>query len=426
MARQNINIGITANDKTGDPLRTAFTKTNANFTELYTNVTSISNDMNTPINYVDILNAPTDISDLTDTTGILIPDPPSSLVNTNKQVSLDTKGTLIVPNSTDSYAFQMVLSTANYVPTQIKPTLPLLGSPWSFNVQIAYANSGINELVIVSGSLPSATNPGYSSGDTFTFSTAVHGIPNYTLTITLTDVTHVGFIVWNATLTPSSLPAYPSTLKSLGPIKITANTSNWTFGSDGNLYYPDGSFSNTAFTGQATSAETLVNQNNATITAGPTLGTQHIWNFGADGALELPVPTNIDLNTPSIKFGGATSVSTNDYGFSVPGPVAGVVYNATTLNLASMKLLITIEGLEDAGDGLNHTQVCEMLVVRREGLTSSVVDSVVYGVIHTSLAPLATLTTQQSVDGRVEILALPTNTTPIYVKVHATEVRRGD
>ena len=35
MAKQTINIGTTANDGTGDPLRTAFDKANDNFTELY-------------------------------------------------------------------------------------------------------------------------------------------------------------------------------------------------------------------------------------------------------------------------------------------------------------------------------------------------------------------------------------------------------
>ena len=35
MARQNINIGSSANDGTGDPLRTAFDKINDNFVELY-------------------------------------------------------------------------------------------------------------------------------------------------------------------------------------------------------------------------------------------------------------------------------------------------------------------------------------------------------------------------------------------------------
>ena len=36
MARQNINRGTTANDGTGDTLRTATGKTNDNFVELYT------------------------------------------------------------------------------------------------------------------------------------------------------------------------------------------------------------------------------------------------------------------------------------------------------------------------------------------------------------------------------------------------------
>ena len=36
MAKQNINVGATANDRSGDSLRSAFQKINSNFTELYT------------------------------------------------------------------------------------------------------------------------------------------------------------------------------------------------------------------------------------------------------------------------------------------------------------------------------------------------------------------------------------------------------
>ena len=36
MAKQTVNLGTSANKGDGDPLRTAFTKVNANFTELYT------------------------------------------------------------------------------------------------------------------------------------------------------------------------------------------------------------------------------------------------------------------------------------------------------------------------------------------------------------------------------------------------------
>jgi hypothetical protein len=47
MAKQTINVGLTANDRTGDPLRIAMQKTNSNFTEIYnfkeTTETSITN-----------------------------------------------------------------------------------------------------------------------------------------------------------------------------------------------------------------------------------------------------------------------------------------------------------------------------------------------------------------------------------------------
>ncbi len=39
MAKQIINVGTTANDRKGDSLRAAFQKVNANFTELYSNIT---------------------------------------------------------------------------------------------------------------------------------------------------------------------------------------------------------------------------------------------------------------------------------------------------------------------------------------------------------------------------------------------------
>lgn len=40
MTKQTITIGSLPNDHTGDPLRTAFTKINANFTELYATTSS--------------------------------------------------------------------------------------------------------------------------------------------------------------------------------------------------------------------------------------------------------------------------------------------------------------------------------------------------------------------------------------------------
>ena len=59
MARQAINIGSSANDGTGDPLRTAFDKINDNFIELY----GSDNDINT-------LDANLDVNNFAITTGV--------------------------------------------------------------------------------------------------------------------------------------------------------------------------------------------------------------------------------------------------------------------------------------------------------------------------------------------------------------------
>ena len=63
MAQQTINIGTVANDGTGDPLRTAFDKSNDNFTELYNGAGGIADDSVTyaklAIEFTDVLTAST-------------------------------------------------------------------------------------------------------------------------------------------------------------------------------------------------------------------------------------------------------------------------------------------------------------------------------------------------------------------------------
>jgi len=86
MAKQTINIGTSANSGTGDPLRSAFTKTNANFTELYTAVESI----------------PSDVSDLTDTEGLLGGGSGSgdTLTNSTQTFSLNETGNVVLSGDT--------------------------------------------------------------------------------------------------------------------------------------------------------------------------------------------------------------------------------------------------------------------------------------------------------------------------------------
>lgn len=98
MTKQVINVGTTANDKKGDSLRAAFQKVNANFTELYNRAENTDSQTLTLVgdtlsisggnsvdlskytdvgfsgSYNDLTDTPvipTDVSDLTDTTGLL-------------------------------------------------------------------------------------------------------------------------------------------------------------------------------------------------------------------------------------------------------------------------------------------------------------------------------------------------------------------
>jgi hypothetical protein len=85
MARLNINLGTTANDRTGDPLRTAFEKVNNNFIELYTRT---GDDIQIPAL------AGNDGKLLTVSAGVLSWGTTNRLVAADNDLVLDTEGGL--------------------------------------------------------------------------------------------------------------------------------------------------------------------------------------------------------------------------------------------------------------------------------------------------------------------------------------------
>ncbi len=98
MARQTINIGAVANDRTGDPLRIAFTKTNANFIELYQNDTTINER-------IDNL----DISDLSDNQNLLGSSQDSANTTSFPFLELTNNAFLIEPISLgEEIAFEKI------------------------------------------------------------------------------------------------------------------------------------------------------------------------------------------------------------------------------------------------------------------------------------------------------------------------------
>lgn len=166
----------------------------------------------------------------------LPPDYADRLISGDKTVILDEAGTLTVPSPT-SEVFTVTFSESNYVPTEAKPTLTLTDAPWELHGQYTYNAVGETYLML-DNIFPILVNPGYESGDSFTFDSSVHGLPGHTLTIVLNDVVLPGGAGWTANIAASQPPVYPSTIKSLGAIKITANDNSLIFGTDGSLSLP--------------------------------------------------------------------------------------------------------------------------------------------------------------------------------------------
>jgi len=301
MTKQTIRVGASANDKTGDTIRAAFVKVNANFTELYTQVSNVSGSVlpsqtgnadkylktdGTTLSWATVSGGTTDrlvsgdkelllIND-GDVVGVLFPtqDTTSLGIQGSEIMATPTPGAtdyvplllssfnydvIISPNAQgprpswrfepagtidlpipQGGVFTLTLSSDNFVPRNGKSALTLSGAPWVFHGQISRDANGQASLQLDSGPLPSLTNPGYVTGDAFTFSDQVHHLFGYSLIITLASVVQSGPAGWTANLQASQLPAYPSTFNSNGAIKITSNSHNWTFGTDGRLTFPSG------------------------------------------------------------------------------------------------------------------------------------------------------------------------------------------
>jgi hypothetical protein len=147
MAKQTINVGLTANDKRGDPLRTAFTKINQNFTELYnvdantaTDIADLTDNSNLLFsgNYQDLANTPfvpSDISDLTDTTNAL---------NEREYLELTNDALIVIPSvQGQSITFIKLPNVPNtdFIDTDLSLTRDGNGGLYNPELEIEYNNN---------------------------------------------------------------------------------------------------------------------------------------------------------------------------------------------------------------------------------------------------------------------------------------------
>jgi hypothetical protein len=168
---------------------------------------------------------------------------PDRLISTNDlEVVLDTKGTLNTPLLLPTEIWTATCDTNHMIGTyDLDNTLA-----WEFHFKFEVSQDGIVS-TMVDNPFPILTNPGYLSGDSFRFTEADHGIPDFIFDIVLNDVDYPGDAGWTANLAVTEAPEYPSTIKSLGAVKITANDKNLILGTDGSLTFPNNSVQTTAY-----------------------------------------------------------------------------------------------------------------------------------------------------------------------------------
>ena len=155
------------------------------------------------------------------------------LINGNLELILDSKGTLNTPLLLPT-SFTAICDESHMI-----DSVAFEGSDWwEFEVEFQVSTYG-TVAVMINNIFPILTNPGYVSGYTFRFTEADHGIPNYNFDITLNDVVLPGGAGWTSNLAVSQAPVYPSTIESLGAIKITSNSNSMTLKTDGGLAIPN-------------------------------------------------------------------------------------------------------------------------------------------------------------------------------------------
>jgi hypothetical protein len=249
----------------------------------------------------------------------------STLVNGDLTVSLDSSGTLHTPLLIPKSFTAILVPVYGFAPSY-NPPGPTGGNAWTYEVHFQVTMDGQVETLIDAPVWPS--NPGYKDGDSWTFTEADHGIPGYTFTLSLSNITYPGPAGWTANALASQPPEYPSTVKSPGAVKLSSDTASWTFGTNGQLTLPNGSTIGTSngwlgvpittargtiflgnspaigqpdhfhimksgqqdldlFLGDDSNYVKLPNDGGVEISSSE-IGSQHNWRFGTDGVLTFP------------------------------------------------------------------------------------------------------------------------------------------
>ena len=440
MAKQTIFIGQTANDRTGDPLRTAFVKVNSNFDELYART---GDDIQIPAlagNSGKVLTTNgTTLSWTTDSTTT------SQLVNGANTVSLGSTGALTLPNGStigDADTFAGVPITTTRGSILIGNQAECIGGENHFHIMKA----GQQEIDLFLGDdnnyvkLPSTGGVEISSSELgaqhyWTFGTdGVLTLPG-TGTIDNSIDTNSNQSI---ELTPNNLSQTTATIivDKNGPPNaqwatvqvgwtitvglVTRTINSITDGPTTVSFVLNGTVA-LPMTGS------VIFQSPGTPSLAITPNGTTTWTFNSNGTLDLP-------NTGSIqqKFVETKVTQSN----IILNASSGVIWTANNPYASGVKLLIQAE-IDETGDATGwHSQVCEAIVASR-GYASSASGPLgdphmtVYGVTHTSTDPLITFTVQRDpITNLIEVTGNRTATAlssaRVDFRIHSVEMSTSD
>jgi hypothetical protein len=129
--------------------------------------------------------------------------------------------------------------------------------------------------------------------------------------------------------------------------------------------------------------------------------------FDATGALVYPVSA-LQRDTATV---------------TCPGNASTVVYTSSSDIQYTVKLLIQVEGFEGAA-AATDSQACEMIIAK--SFRANDIAATVYGIVHTSAAPLATFTALwNGLTSRIEVLCATPSANGVYVRIFATEITQA-
>jgi len=151
----------------------------------------------------------------------------------------------------------------------------------------------------------------------------------------------------------------------------------------------------------ATSGIAVLSSFDSAVQIRPNSGNSYInWSFEPDG--RTIIPNSITSYNTTVQIAQAECL---------PGTPT-VIYTARS-DIAGLKMIVFIEGYVNGDSTGPHTQTCEVILAARGALMSGQPAVTVYGIVHTSPTPLATITAQRNLTtGAIEVIATETSGLP--------------